>query len=164
MGTGKTTVGKKVADSLKFAFVDTDEEITKRAGMSIPEIFSQHGEERFRELETSVLEDFCRGSHQVISTGGGVVTREVNCSILSEGGYVIWLKASPSVIYNRVRRSTERPLLKTPNPEKTIRDLLESREPAYEKCADLAIATDELSLEETIYGITETARFQGMGN
>lgn len=164
MGTGKSTVGKKVAESLKFTFVDTDEEIAKRAGMSIPEIFSRHGEDRFRELETAVLEDCCGNSHQVISTGGGVVTREVNCSILSEGGYVIWLKASPLVIYNRVRRSTERPLLRTADPEKTIRDLLEVRESAYEGCADLAIATDELSLEETIYGITETARFQGMGN
>lgn len=164
MGTGKSTVGKRVAESLQFAFVDTDEEIAGRAGMSIPEIFSRHGEERFREMETSVLEDCCRGSHQVISTGGGVVTREVNCSILSRGGYVIWLKANPSVIYNRVKRNTERPLLKTPDPEKTIRDLLESRESAYAGCADLAIATDELSLEETIYGITETARFQGMGN
>jgi shikimate kinase len=164
MGTGKTTVGKRVAQSLNFQFVDTDALIVEKEGKSIQAIFEEVGEAGFRKIETRVLSECCHHGEQVISTGGGVVTQEVNHPILTHGGYVIWLKASPEVIYERVRRSQERPLLKTENPQSTIRNLLESRETFYEKCADLTILTDDLSLEETIYGVTETARFQKIGN
>jgi len=164
MGTGKTSVGRRVAQSLDFQFVDTDALIVESEGKSIQSIFEELGEAAFREIETRVLAECCLNNQQVISTGGGVVTREVNHPILAGGGYVIWLKASPEVIYERVKRSQERPLLKTDNPQMTIKNLLESREPLYEKCADLTIVTDDLSLEETIYGVTETARFQGLGN
>lgn len=159
MGTGKTTVGKRVAQSLNFEFVDTDAFIVEQEGRSIQEIFEDVGEAEFRKIETAVLEKITQVKNQIISTGGGIVTQEVNLPILKNGGHVIWLKASPEVIYERVRRNFDRPLLKTENPLKTIQDLLEARQDSYAQCADLTISTDDLSLEETIYGVTETARF-----
>ena len=159
MGTGKSTVGKRVAQSLGFEFVDTDEEIVKKVGKSIAQIFDESGEVAFREIETSTLTKCCEKSRQVISTGGGAVTQKQNHSILKAGGYVIWLKASAETVYNRVRRNHDRPLLKTANPEKTIREMLSSREDSYAACADLEIETDDLTLEQTIYGVTETAQY-----
>ena len=163
MGTGKTTVGKRVAGSLDFEFVDTDHEIVKRMEKSIPEIFESEGESGFRRIETKVLREFCQGTNRVISTGGGIITQEENRKILRDAGYVIWLKASPEVIYERVQRNNERPLLETEDPEGTIRELLATREKLYNECKNLTILTDDLSLEETIYGVTETARFCILG-
>ncbi|MDF1811091.1 MAG: shikimate kinase [Verrucomicrobiales bacterium] len=159
MGTGKTTVGKRVAKSLKLSFVDTDALIVAQEGKSIQSIFEDNGEAAFRALETGALQQACSGEHTIISTGGGIVTQETNLPLLAEGGHVIWLKSSAEVIYERVRRNQERPLIKTENPLETIRQLLAAREELYAKCADLTITTDDLSLEETIYGVTETARF-----
>lgn len=159
MGTGKTSVGKRVAQSLDFHFVDTDEEIVNEVGKSIPQIFEESGEDYFRELETQVLKRVCQNTQQIISTGGGIVIRPENHPILKAVRNVIWLKASPEIIFERVRRSRDRPLLETEDPQQTIRDLLASRDGLYATCSGLTIATDELSLEETIYGVTETARF-----
>lgn len=158
MGTGKTSVGMRVARSLGFRFVDTDKLIVKEVGKPIPEIFEESGEEHFRQLETGVLKRCAEGSGQVISTGGGIVTREENRQILQEAGYVIWLKASPEIIYERVRRNRNRPLLKTEDPLRTIREMLEAREELYAVCADLSISTDHLTMEETCFGVTESAR------
>lgn len=158
MGTGKTTIGKRVAKSLGFRFVDTDALITRKAGKSIPKIFEEDGEDAFRRIETEVLGACAEKSGQVISTGGGIVTRPENLEILRRAGYVVWLKASPETIYERVRRNRNRPLLENDDPEGTIRDLLENRIPSYEEATDLSIATDELTLEETSYGVTESAR------
>ncbi len=158
MGTGKTTVGMRVARSLGLRFVDTDKLIAKQAGRSIPRIFAELGEERFREMETGVLRRCATDEGQVISTGGGIVTREENRAILREAGYVIWLRASPESIYERVRRNRNRPLLETEDPLGTIRELLATRGALYEACADLSIATDHLTMDETCFGVTESAR------
>jgi shikimate kinase len=158
MGTGKTTVGQHVARSLGFRFVDTDKLVVKQTGKPIPTIFEESGEDYFRGLETGVLRQCAEGSGQVISTGGGIVTRAENHPLLHEAGYVIWLKTSPEIIFERVRRNRNRPLLKTADPLQTIRDLLEVRKPLYEACADLSITTDHLTMEETCYGVTESAR------
>lgn len=160
MGTGKTSVGKRVAESLNFEFVDTDEQIEQTTGKTIPEIFAEMGENQFRKIETDVLKACCLNqNHRVISTGGGIVIRPENHKVLQAGGEVIWLKASPEVVYNRVKRNHNRPLLQTADPLKTIKKLLSTRENWYQSCASLTVSTDELSLEETIYGVTETARF-----
>ncbi len=160
MGTGKSTVGRRVADSLGYTFVDTDDAIEQQAGKPISDIFATEGEAYFRALETTVLTECCHSQEPcVLSTGGGIVVTEANHAILAAGGQVIWLRASPDVIYERVHRNHDRPLLETKDPKKTIRDLLATREDLYASCADFKIWTDELSLEETIYGITETARF-----
>ncbi len=158
MGTGKTSVGQRVARSLGFRFVDTDKLIVKQAGKPIPKIFEDEGEDAFRRLETEVLRSCADGEGQVISTGGGIVTREENRGILRDAGYVIWLRASPEVIYERVRRNRNRPLLQTADPMKTIHDLLEARNELYEACADLSIKTDHLTMDETCFGVAESAR------
>lgn len=158
MGTGKTSVGQRVARSLGFRFVDTDKLIVKQAGKPIPKIFEEEGEEAFRRIETEVLRKCAESGGQVISTGGGIVTREENRGILREAGYVIWLRASPEVIYERVRRNRNRPLLQTPDPMKTIQELLEARNGLYESCSDLSIKTDHLTMDETCFGVAESAR------
>lgn len=160
MGTGKTTVGRKVARSLGFKFVDTDQLIVKRAGKSIPAIFEEDGEKAFREIETEVLRECSEKSGQVISTGGGIVTKARNRKLMKSAGFVVWLRASPESIYDRVKRNRNRPLLRTEDPEGTITKLLAERTPKYEQSHDLAISTDGLTLEETCYGVTESARLE----
>lgn len=159
MGTGKTSVGRRVARSLEFDFVDTDEQIVKAEQREISDIFEEDGEAAFRKIETRVLSECCQQSKQVISTGGGIVVCPENHAILKSGGHVIWLRSSAETIYDRVKRSNDRPLLDTENPQKTIRDLLKTREQWYQECKDLTITTDDLSLEETVYGVVETVRF-----
>ncbi|MEM1441976.1 MAG: shikimate kinase [Verrucomicrobiota bacterium] len=164
MGTGKTTIGKQVARSLGFRFVDTDALISKEAGKSISKIFEDSGEEVFRDLETEVLKECGEQENQVISTGGGIVTREENIKILKASGYVIWLKASPQIIYDRVRRNSKRPLLQVKDPRQTIIDLLEVRDELYRKAQHLSINTDELTMDETCFGVTESTKLAlGLG-
>src|SRR5690606_34646032 len=139
-------------------FVDTDKLVAKKAGQPIPRIFAESGEDHFRQLETEALRQCAAGKGQVISTGGGAVVREENRAILREAGYVVWLKTSPEIVYERVKRNRNRPLLRTPDPLATIRELLASREALYEACADLVIQTDQLSMEETCFGVAESAR------
>ena len=158
MGTGKSSVGRRVASSLGYRFVDTDKEIVDQEGQEIADIFAERGEEVFRQIETQVLERCCQSDKQIISTGGGIVIREENRKILAAGGLVIWLRAEPESVYDRTKHNTDRPLLATDDPQQTIKDLLESREPLYKQCADLIVSTDDLSLDETIFGVTETAQ------
>ncbi|MDF1825388.1 MAG: shikimate kinase [Verrucomicrobiales bacterium] len=158
MGTGKTTIGKRVAKSLGFKFVDTDSLIEKKAGKPIVQIFKDSGEDAFRSLETEILKECGRKSGQVISTGGGIVTRPENLELLKEAGYVIWLKASPEIIFERVSRNRSRPLLQTGNPQKTIDDLLSKRAGLYAGAQHLSINTDELTMEETCFGVTESTK------
>jgi shikimate kinase len=158
MGTGKTSIGRRVAQSLGFDFVDTDEQIIESVGKPIAEIFAEQGEEGFRDLESAVLRSALGGKNQVISTGGGAVLREENRQALAKSGYVIWLNASAEAILNRVSRNQERPLLQTADPLGTIREMLKQREKLYLETADFTIDTDGLSPDETAFGICESAR------
>lgn len=158
MGTGKTSIGKGVAHSLGFDFVDTDERIVESEGKTISEIFADEGEDYFRMLETEILRSCGSRQQQVISTGGGIVLSEENRQILSHAGYVIWLKASAKAILERVSRNRERPLLHTADPLQTIKHMLKERKKLYAAAADFSIDTDELTLDETAFGICESAR------
>ncbi len=158
MGTGKSTIGKFSARSLGFRFVDTDDVIVELAGKSIPEIFEEKGEEGFRELETKALSLCADREHQVIATGGGIVTIPENREILKRAGYVIWLKAEPEAIYERVRRNHNRPLLETEDPLQTIKDLLSSRIEYYKETANEEVSTTELTIDEIVHGVTESTR------
>lgn len=158
MGTGKTTVGRRVAASLGFEFADTDDRVVTRAGLPITQIFAQHGEAHFRQLETEALREVLAGEGRVVATGGGIVTKPENVALLRAGGYVVWLHASVDEIFARVSRNRERPLLQTENPLETIRALLAVREPLYRATADFEVDTSPLTLDETVYGITESAR------
>lgn len=149
MGSGKTEVGRRLAKRLGYTFIDTDLLIEEKTGKSISDIFEKDGEPFFRDTETQILEELSGINKHVISTGGGIVTREENILRLRETGFIIWLKASPETIYKRVSTETHRPLLRVENPLEQIKSLLSLREQYYSK-ADLAIDTDGLEVDEIV--------------
>lgn len=141
MGAGKSTVGKLLARALGHEFVDTDARIEADAGRTIPEIFAAEGEPGFRDLESAALREVLRGGPRVISTGGGVVLRPENREAIRRGGHCVWLAVDPATVWDRVRRETHRPLLRTPDPEGTIRRMLAEREPVYRETAHWCLDT-----------------------
>jgi len=146
MGSGKTAVGNLLAHRLGFEYLDTDELIEKQAGASIGQIFSQKGEEYFRDLETQVLKSLENKDNLVVSTGGGMVLRQENVKILKKLGSLVLLWASPEKIYERVKEEPYRPLLKVADPIAKIKELLKLREPIYKKAADFVIDTSGLKV------------------
>jgi shikimate kinase len=147
MGTGKTSVGKLVAEQLHFEFLDTDEMIQSRTGRTIADIFAKEGEPVFRELERQVVEELSRRSRTVISTGGGLPTDAGNLARLKAHALTICLWAAPEKIWERVGHQSHRPLLHDADPQKKIRELLAAREPFY-KQADVLVNTDLRSPRE----------------
>ncbi len=142
MGSGKTSTGRLLAERLGFGFVDMDDLIVETAGMSIPEIFSRFGEDRFRDIETEVLKRVAGESNRVISCGGGVIIREENRRVLKNTGKVVYLRTSPEVAYERIKGDANRPLIQVPDPLAKIRELMERRRKWYEETAHLAVDTD----------------------
>ncbi len=140
MGTGKTSVGRLVADVLHFEFVDTDELIEEYTGRSIADIFAKDGEAAFRLLEKKVVEELANKTQTVIATGGGLPTNPENLVRLKSHALVVCLWASTEKIWERVRHQSHRPLLHDPDPQKKIRDLLAAREPFYRQ-ADVLVNT-----------------------
>lgn len=157
MATGKTTLGKLLARRCGFRFIDCDREICRLAGKSIPQIFAQDGEDRFRALETEVLRGLAGVERAVVATGGGVVLRAENHRLLQEMGFVVWLHTRKQIILDRVRRNPHRPLLKTPDPLATIRALVKERKPLYRSVADLKVKTSDLTTREAVGGILDSA-------
>lgn len=147
MGTGKTSVGKAVAERLGFDYIDTDDMVEAAAGKTITEIFADDGEPRFREYETDAIRSLVALERHVVSTGGGCVLREENWEAMREAGVVVCLAASPETIFERVRRETHRPLLQTPDPLGKIKTMLEDRAPRY-ALADHTIDTSGLTVDE----------------
>ena len=148
MGSGKTTIGKMLQAKLsEFSFVDTDEEIVKLEQKTINDIFEEKGEAYFRTLETNILREIFKNDKQIISTGGGIVCKEENLQLLKGNSLVIYLRAADKTLYNRIKNSTERPLLKSNNMQEKIISLLKQREAMYEK-AHFIIDTDNKSIEE----------------
>jgi shikimate kinase len=149
MGTGKSSVGRLVADQLHFTFLDTDDVIEARAGATIQDIFKQHGEPAFREWEHKIVEELARRSKTVISTGGGLPAKGGNLVSLKTHSLVVCLWASPEKIWQRVKGQTHRPLLNEPDPQTRIQKLLEDRAPFYRQ-ADVLINTEFRSLREVV--------------
>lgn len=147
MGAGKTTVGRILARRLGYRYVDADKLIEERTGKKITDIFSEHGEDYFRNLETETLKSVSDNEKQVVATGGGAVMREENREAMDRGGVTVYLKAPASAIWDRVKHSKSRPLLQVEDPYGTIEKLLEIRVPAYEK-AVLTVDTEQLTVEE----------------
>lgn len=140
MGTGKSSVGHLAAELLHFDFVDTDELIEAQSGLSIAEIFKNQGEPAFRELERHAVQTLAQRKNLVISTGGGLVIDPANMASLKTHALVACLWASPQTIWERIKTQTHRPLLQTPDPLASIRDLLAKRDPFYRQ-ADVLINT-----------------------
>ena len=147
MGTGKTSVGRHVAEQLGFEFLDTDELIQTRTGRIIADIFAKEGEPAFRALEKQVVQELSRREKTLIATGGGLPTNEENLTALKSFALVICLWASPEKIWERVKNQSHRPLLHDADPQKKIRELLAVREPFYRQ-ADVLINTDLRSVRE----------------
>jgi shikimate kinase len=149
MGTGKSAVGRVLAEKLGREFVEMDQLIEEMAGKSIPEIFEQDGEIAFRELEIEVTKKVARGSRQVIACGGGMVLNKINVDRLRETSRIVYLKASLRKILKRTSADVnERPLLDVPDPAQRIRELLDFRKPFYERSVDIMINTSRLGIDK----------------
>ena len=140
MGSGKSTVGSRLAARLALPFVDADHEIEVAAGMSIPDIFASRGEAEFRAGEQRVIARLLTQGPQVLATGGGAFMNADTRARIAERGVSIWLKADPDTLMRRVRKRGNRPLLQTSDPEATLRALLAEREPVY-ALADLTVTS-----------------------
>ncbi|MBF0537825.1 MAG: shikimate kinase [Nitrospirae bacterium] len=158
MGTGKTTVGCLLSETLGRPLIDIDSEIETATAMKINEIFATHGEARFRQIETDMAMKVSKIKGVIISTGGGIVLREENMTHLRRNGYVVCLMAMPETILSRLAGSDDRPLLKVPNPLQKILELLDFRRPFYEK-ADLIIDTDDKTPEMVVAEIIAMTTF-----
>lgn len=159
MGSGKTTVGRIVAQMIGFQFVDTDAMIVETAGKTIPEIFASEGEAGFRLRESAALRSLLGKRGCVIATGGGIITQPRNLPILRHLGYIVWLDADPERLARRTAMNSNRPLLAgEEDPKAKLERLLTERKPLYKSLADLRIQTAELTPQETAYGVMESAR------
>lgn len=159
MGCGKTSVGKKLSLILKREFIDTDDFIEKREGMSISNIFQTKGEKYFRELEAELCERYNTPKSKIIATGGGVIKNPDNIANLKKGGKIIYLKSTPDRIAENLKYDNSRPLLKGPNKREKIAKLLEERRPIYEKYADETIDVTNIDIDKTIYKIKQIFNF-----
>jgi len=147
MGTGKTVVGKALAEKLGRDFVEMDTLIEQKAGKPISEIFQQDGEIAFRELEIEVTREVAGNKNQVIACGGGLVLNKINIDRLKKDSVIVYLTASPRVILERVSGDGgERPVLKASNKAEKIQELLRLRKPFYEQAADIKIDTSKLDI------------------
>ncbi|MDB6120666.1 MAG: Shikimate kinase, partial [Verrucomicrobiaceae bacterium] len=166
MGCGKSSVGRIVAHMIGFKFVDTDQLICEEAGCSIPKIFEKEGEAGFRVREAAALRSLLGKRGHVIATGGGIVTQPHNLSLLRHLGYMVWLDASVTTLYRRTAGGHDRPLLNEEDPKAKLERLMEARKELYNGVADQRITTDNLTLQETSYGVAESARvwFSSLGS
>ncbi len=146
MGAGKTTVGKLLAKQLGKTFVDSDEEIQRRTGVTIPHIFDVEGEAGFRQRESAVLEDLMKRRDIVLATGGGAVINPQNRVVLKHGGVVIYLKSNVHDLWQRTRHDVNRPLLQTADPRAKLQELYEQRNPLYSDIADIVMHTGKQSV------------------
>jgi shikimate kinase len=142
MGAGKTTVGRRLATRLGRHFVDSDEEVEKAAGMSIEDIFATHGEADFRAGEVRVIARLLKDRDLVLGTGGGAFINPETRALVKGSAVSVWIKADFDLLFARVQRRSNRPLLKTANPRQTLKDLIEKRYPIYAEADVTVVSTD----------------------
>jgi shikimate kinase len=161
MGAGKSSIGRRLAARMGVPFVDADSEIEKAAGMTIPEIFSAHGEPYFRAGEARVIARLLDGGPQVLATGGGAFMNPETRQAIRQKGVSVWLRATLDVLNRRIRRRHDRPLLRNADPVATLRRLIDERYPIYAE-ADLTVESREVPhdtiVEEIIGGLRGHAR------
>ncbi len=159
MGSGKSTLGKKLSGEFELPFVDMDEYIERKEGRTISTIFAEDGEAYFRSLETEVLEELLGSDEKkIVSLGGGTPLRAENRELMKQGGYSIFLKVDPEEAYNRLKGDTHRPLLQVENPRERICDLLGIRNPVYEGAADYVLSEQKKSVDEIMTELIKIVR------
>ena len=163
MGTGKSTVGRKVAHGLQFEYVDTDALIEEQTGMRISEVFAQAGEPAFRKMERAVVESFASCENHVIATGGGLIVDSENRESLRRHAMLVCLWASPGAILRRTQHNTHRPLLQDSDPKARIAELLTEREPHYRQ-ADIIINTELRPIREVVQQVIHQFRETNTGD
>ena len=156
MGAGKSSIGRKLAQRVGLPFVDADSEIESAAGMSISEIFSKHGEAYFRAGEARVIARLLDGGPQVLATGGGAFMHPQSREAIRAKGISIWLKADYDVLMKRIKRRSDRPMLKTDDPGETLRRLMQERDPVYAE-ADVTVHSRDVPHEIIIAEIVSAA-------
>ncbi|HWA17421.1 MAG TPA: shikimate kinase [Devosia sp.] len=147
MGAGKTTVGRRLAARLGRHFVDSDEEVERAAGMSIEDIFASHGEGDFRAGEQRVIARLLKDHDLVLGTGGGAFINPETRALVKESAISVWLRADPDLLFQRVQRRSNRPLLKTANPRETLQQLIEARYPIYAE-ADIVVTSKDVPQDQ----------------
>ena len=158
MGAGKSSVGACLRRRTGLGLLDTDEIVASNFGMSIPEIFAEHGERKFREAETEALHRMRTEEQTIIITGGGVVLRKENVAILRSQASIVWLDADEETLFARASRKQNRPLLQTKNPRKTFSQILDARRPLYANIANIRVDTSVLTDEEVAVAILAKLR------
>lgn len=146
MGSGKTTMGRLLAKHLGKSFVDSDEEIQKRTGVTVQHIFDVEGEAGFRQREMAAIADLVQHDNMVLATGGGAVLAEQNRMMLQQNGIVIYLKAGVPDLWQRTRHDRNRPLLQTGDPQAKLTELHQQRDPLYQQAADIVMQSGKQSV------------------
>jgi shikimate kinase len=158
MGSGKSSIGRRLATRLAIPFVDADTEIEERAGrMTIPEIFEKHGEPYFRAGEARVIAGLLDHGPQVLATGGGAFMNADTRAAIRAKGISVWLKAELDVLMKRIKRRNDRPMLKTDDPAATLAALVETRYPVYAE-ADVTVLSREVPHDTIVDEIVAALR------
>ena len=163
MGSGKTSIGRRISDATGLLFVDTDEEVVKAAGCPIPEIFARFGEEEFRGGERRVIQRILEGAPAVVATGGGSFLDAGTRNAIAKQGVTIWLRAGLDTLVERTQRKNTRPLLQGGNPREILERLMEERYPIYGK-ADIIVDVGAEHADQTAkrtMGMLDAFRIQG---
>ncbi|MBD5543795.1 MAG: shikimate kinase [Lachnospiraceae bacterium] len=156
MGCGKSTIGKRLSYAVRKPFLDTDKIIERKADRTISELFAEKGEAYFRDMETACIRELMAESGEyVIAAGGGLALREENRRLLKELGKVVYLRADPETIYERLKKDDTRPLLKGENPKEKIRIMMGERAAVYEEAAEIIIDVDGKDFEDIVKEIGE---------
>jgi shikimate kinase len=158
MGAGKSSVGRCLHRRTGLALHDTDAIVATNFGMTIPEIFAEHGEKKFRAAETEALHSIQTEEQTIIVTGGGIVSRKENVDILRSQAVIVWLDADEETLFARAARKRNRPLLQTKNPRKAFSQILGARKPFYANIADIRVDTSVLTDEEVAVAILAKLR------
>lgn len=163
-GSGKSTIGKLLAKKLNRKFIETDNLIVEKAGMSIPNIVKRYGWKKFRQLENAVVKKIYQYTNHVIATGGGVILKEENVKLLKKNGFLIWLIAKPETLINRIGNDPNRPSLTGKSLKEDIQITLKERLPLYQRAADSSVTTDNKSPDEIVKLILKIFSQKDKGN
>ena len=155
MGAGKTTIGKSLANYLDKVFIDSDQEIQKRTGVTIPVIFEIEGETGFRKREADMLQELIKIDNIVLATGGGIILNEENRKLLKQKGTIVYLRATVNDLLNRTQHDKNRPLLQITNLQAKLTELYDQRDPIYRELAHIVIESGNLNAHQMVKYISQ---------